>query len=566
MVPGTTIQGNLAAGAELRTAVQAQNSINMLPEFQSVATALGRMSNSDPDKIAGALGRTLSLRGSFNNPLTGEMDPERARGELAAAGRMLFAYRNQGVSDRELEMFQRRARVMGERMAPETYFGGWTAGGIQSMSGNVFGTALNAFGRQMTNGIMGKDQAAFLQQYGFIAKNARGARVPEREIRDLLARGEIDEDLAGRLRTGAAARFNKRDIVNSDLAGLRPDLYFDWAVGSLRRQGVVTPDERDAFANRAGSTNTGRQLWSYGLFPEGQRADRAAVGGVNMNAIGDYLREGFNAGRGNMEAGVTNATASLGMSSTDDVTKLMNSVARGLNDLGDWARANPDTSRILLDVGAGLTAVAAAGLLFTVGSAALSGLGALAGAIGTGIGLAGIAGTAAFAFMVSPLGLLALGAGITAVALSLDRKDWETLFAGFTTGIKGLYDTLKAGVGLGPGGAGATGPTILPGVGVAPNLVRPPDAAPGGLPSSPGLMPGLPSFRPLPGQRSDAGGDSFNLASAGGGDVVINLTTTLDGRVIAQNTSRHLAREFSRPARSGAGLDSRMALPDTETA
>jgi hypothetical protein len=544
LVPGTTIQQNLAAGAELRTILNGpRNAVEYMPSFQMIGQALARASGADPDGMTADLARALSNRGSFNNQMTGEPDAERGMRELQMAGRMMFAFRNKGVNPAELNLFQRRARVMGERMAPEAYFGGWTASGIQNLGGNVFGTALNAFGRQMVNGIMPKEQAEFLKRYGLLAPNAQGARVPEREIRGMLQRQEIDEEEATRLRSGASARFNRRNIVNSDLAAVRPDLYFDWLVKHLEGRGIRTQDERDSFANAAGSTNTGRQLFSFGLNPAAQRADIAAVSAVDWDLVERFVREGYAGSLNNMLAGITNATASLGESSTGDLVKLMNNVAEGLNNLGEWARKNPDQARILVDLGIGLTALATAGALFAAGSLAIGGLVAMGGAL---TGLAAPVITGGLALLSGPVGLAALAGGIAYLAFAMEGKDWKALFDGVTSGIKGMWDALKAQTGMGPNGtSGSAVPT-----------------PPGFTAPRPGMNNGMPDFR-LPGQRSSLDGGGWNFAGVvppSGGETVVHTVVELDGRKVGESVTRHIERAISGPVQSAARFDGRRDL------
>ena len=507
LVRGTTVQENLAAGAELRTILGGPAAaIEHLPAFQTVAQALARASGGDPDRMSADLGRAMSLRGSFDNPITGAPDPERGRRELDMAGRMMFAFRGRGVNPQEVNMFQRRARGAGERMAPEAYWSGWTASLIQGLSGNVAGTALNAFSRQMVNGIMPTAQADFLKQHGLLAPNARGARVPEREIRSLLQRGEIDDEEAGRLRTGAASRFNRRHIVNSDLAAVRPDLFFDWMVRHLESRGIRTQDERDAFANAAGATNTGRQLWSFGLNPAAIRADTAAVAAVAPGALEEFLNEGYSAALGNLTAGVTNFTTALGSAATSDLIALMDKLASGLNNMAEWARANPDSARILVDVAAGLTVLATAGALFAAGSLAVSGLMGLAGAIGAGAGgLAAVAGSAAFATLVGPLGLAALAGGVVYLASTMTGRDWEDLFNSVGNGLTRLWRTLQGWAAL----PGQTAPGVVQPGQVTPGAGGASPYGPTGIPTPGNHMPNLGN---MPGQQGALGG-GFNYAA-----------------------------------------------------
>ncbi|WP_376092822.1 hypothetical protein ACE7GA_24380 [Roseomonas sp. CCTCC AB2023176] len=553
LVRGTTVAQNIATGNELRTVLGGnpgylQNIIRLLPEFQLIAHTLGRASGTDPEGVAGRLGAALGLRGSFYNQITGEPDPERGMRELDMAGRMMFAYRGRRVNPAELELFQRRARVMGERMDPEAYFGGWVSAGIQNLSGNVFGTALNAFGRQMVNGIMPNQTADLLKQHGFIAANARGARVPEAEIRSLLARGEIDDEMAGRLRTGAAARFNRRHIINSDLAATRPDLFFEWAVRHLESRGIRTQDERDSFANAAGSTAPGRQLWSFGLNPQAIRADIEAV-----RAVGDewrgFLTEGFAGGLSGLQASLTNLSGAFGSSAMQDVIRVMDQMTAAMNRFSAWARENPDDARTLLNIAVGLTGLATAGALFAAGSLAMSGLGALVAATGlpalsSALGGFAAGGAAAMGLTgaIALLSRLAAVAGGAAAFLYFLRPGETNGGVGSTPGMSRELEELRR---------------------QNPEFFNRMDRQNGTAPGAPPVL--IPRDQLRPDQRGDLGGGWGNLASyvppGGGGGMTIRVPVHLDGRRITEVVVQHMGRDAERPVEAAGRFDPRRALP-----
>lgn len=516
---GSTATGNLDLFGGLRGAFTDAQARQFLPDFAKFNIALGSSLGKDPGKSGEYAARFLSLRNAFQDPETGNIVPERGLNELAQLQRTVIGTAGR-IGPQHYLNFQQQAGIAGNRLSPQALYQ-FMPSIIESMGGHRAGTSLAAASRQIVTGTMTQRIAQEMTRYGLIdQRNVEVRRGGHVVVRPGAVRGS-------------------REFAQDP---------FQWVENVLRpalvQKGATSQDQQLEVVARLFGTETARRFISELLVSAPEiRQNAAMIGGVRADA-GNVLA-GTDGGPGSYN----NATAALQAGWTNLKTALMgngdliagiNSVANGLNALAGWAKDHPATAATILEMVIALGGLATGVAVFAAGGAVAAALGAMAG----------------------PVGWLALlGGGILLLWNSLDGKEWSEKFASLTRGLAGMWEWLTRQA---PG----TAPSDAPQPGQGSSRLGGRGRLEGFYGSDPSVIPQ--SFQPTP-PRPASSATPVSLGAWGGGDpatsreTVVHTHLYLDGRKVAENTSRHLARGLSSPDRSGAGLDSRVALPTVET-
>lgn len=343
-VPGTTIASNVAAGMELRTAIPDWDQVlRFLPEMQRIAQVIATTSEGGSNRAEGAagqIGRFLNLRGAATSQTDAtQMDYDRLSRETELLSRNFIAFRN--LDPRQWVGYVQQARVAGQAATESQLYSGFTASGIQAMGGQRFGTGQAAFVRQFANGVMTKQTLAELQRIGLVTKDARTARVTDREIDQMVASGQATQEEGDALKQGHAQRVARANLFRADLALADQAAWERLSRPQMARHGVDvnSPRALDAVAQGVGGTNTARGFLSW-LFDEvGRRADIQAVRDVQPGAGQQLIGASYNAGLNSLSGGFRSLLQTLGES--EGMVKLLNDMGQAFRDLGAWVKANP---------------------------------------------------------------------------------------------------------------------------------------------------------------------------------------------------------------------------------
>ncbi|WP_424139361.1 hypothetical protein [Roseomonas chloroacetimidivorans] len=591
-VMGTTASGNLRALGELRGLLGSLPEANaVLGQFQQFSRVLGVVTGQNDEGAAGLAARMLDLRGAirFEN---GQLDQQRFGGEMDAFMRAVITNRGR-VSPRDLLNFMQQAGPAGTMLTPQALYGDMSTL-IESMGGLRAGTALTAAYRQLVAGVMPQRQARFLEAAGLLEGGSRTAH------RRLHAGGGFEVAPAGEVLLSRGGVRGRDVLMNNPVA------WFDrYLVPAMERAGAKTEQQRLDFILKAFSTATGQRFWTQIMLSRAQiDRERANQAAVPADAAARLLAESPVAARQALGAAWENLLTALGSPLVPLAARAMNAVAEAVNSVAQAAARNPALVRTLGYIATGLGAALVALGTVMVGAAALAALGG--GGLVAGVLAAGAA----------------LGA-VTAALMSFSREDWASVGRFFATWGATLYETLIAAPFRWLQAQIAAIDWLLPwrvltaavSAGWQAVTDRVDQAVAAITDWSPRLGAAIEGFRTkaaevisaivdwiigLPGRllgslegtgtggrqegapnRNALGGrgaamvpppaQPMSYSPWDGSDAstsreaVIRVPVYLDGRVLTEVVTRHQARDLSRPNRSGAGLDSRVALPDAET-
>ncbi|MDT8266862.1 hypothetical protein RQ832_26675, partial [Roseomonas sp. DSM 102946] len=282
-----------------------------------------------------------------------------------------------------------------------------------AMGGHRAGTAYAAFYRQMVGGVMTQRVAAELIKYGL-----------------------IDESHV-QVKRGGQIVVQPGGVKGADQLAANPLQWINTVLrGQLVSKGASSLDEQMDVVSRLFGTETARRFVAEALQGWTQiEKDQALIRRVRPDAAENLMDKDWNITVSNLLAAFKNLAAALGGPTLRVVVPAMNALAGGLNKVAQWATDYPNVATVVLAVAGGLSALALAAAGFAVGAAALAGL----TAVGTGI--AGLA-TALGAPVLAAGVLVGVAAGLTALALSMDDKDWKALFDRVTSGLQSLWESI----------------------------------------------------------------------------------------------------------------------------
>ncbi|MEB0059242.1 hypothetical protein [Variovorax sp. LG9.2] len=229
-----------------------------------------------------------------------------------------------------------------------------------------------------------------------------------------------------------------------------------------------------------------------------------------------------------LSASWVNFETSLMMNVVPVLVPALNQLAKGLNGLGAWSRANPDMTKGLVLGFTALSGAMAIGGALTILKVGFGGLGTvLGGPGGAGGGLVGALGRAgpAVGLLAAAIGGYAVGSFISSCIEGTKAADKigsaiAHIFAFF--GSKDAQAAINA----------IEGPTK------------------GGEAKSAGF-------------GENGGGAAFgnpNIRHRTNQPIQVNTTLTMDGRKVGEASSRHIAGELSRPSTGGRTFDGSMSL------
>lgn len=504
LVRGTTAIENLKAIGELQTVFgDTHEAVTLLPRFQKLAAVLGSVTGKDPGNSAYLAARALELRGAFINPQTGQMDVERGLGQLNLMQRGVIATHGR-VGPNDYLNFQQMAGVGGRRLGDTAMYEQMPTI-IQAMGGHRAGTAYAAFYRQMVGGVMTQRVAAELIKYGL-----------------------IDESHV-QVKRGGQIVVQPGGVKGADQLAANPLQWINTVLrGQLVSKGASSLDEQMDVVSRLFGTETARRFVAEALQGWTQiEKDQALIRRVRPDAAENLLDKDWNITVSNLSAAFKNLETALGGPTLRVVVPVMNALAGGLNKLAEWATDHPDVATVVLAVAGGLSALALAAAGFAVGAAALAGL----TAVGTGI--AGLA-TALGAPVLAAGVLVGVAAGLTALALSMDEKDWKALFDRVIGGLQSLWESITGKL-SNPASADQTyGP---------PAPRRTGRMGPGGFYGD-SILPQ--SFEPVP---------------AGSAATAQPIMLMMDGRKVGEGVMPYFGRAALGPAQSATQMDQGRAVP-----
>lgn len=540
-VPGTSITDAVGAVMEAQGAIgreDTEGAIGLAPHLLRAArlsaTASGRTTREGLRPIA----RSLAIRGSFTGA-DGRLNIEQGAREIRELENSIIGFntgQGEGVDPREIEGFFKQSGTAGRRMSIEGVAGPMMSL-IQEVGGQRAGTMATAFNDQIVSGVMSRERRAAMHRGGLLVAPGRERQAEaedEARLQRLQSEGKLTAAEAEQARAANLSRPQGDRVRGRGLAVVRNDLWMQEVFAErARATGRVTEDQQLDWWDEIGSRATGRR---FGMSMLQTREVRADIGNVEriramraggQDPTGIVLNEGYANSLANMTAGLTNLITALG--NAPAVVGLMNDMARGLNDLAEWVRANPSLMQeVVVQLRQFVTD------LRTVVTA----IGSLVGGLAPIIRAARIANNP-----LEALGLLGPRREATPDSPNPGRQVPEELRSRVPDGLR------EGAQGLGRG-ARNFGQRFDDGVNGMIDRARrwfrgsptPGPGADAGDPAAPG--PRRVAFNPLP----------------PAGETVVRVPIYLDGRVLAEGVSRHQGAAMAGPVQAAPRYDVRRGL------
>ena len=506
--PGSTFGGNAEALSDISQITgDLKQATAVLPQFAELSAVLraANFHSTGGDDPSFAAAKALEIMGRLTEETRGpdgqmhaSISPERLTEYTAAMARI--AVRSGGrVNPDDYLRYAKQARVGGMEMDDRFTFYQLPAI-LQVLGGSRTGTFVNS-GNQVFSGghIMDKTMQAFIDA-------------------GLADKGGLSEIVG---RDGKKHTQVNADAIH-DVALMRTNLV-EWIrleTGRLSAEGK----SRDAIfqvLQRLGQRSTIGGGWAdiYANLPGIDREEAAIKATLKPGADGSDPLKSFLGGNPaanaqQFQAALTNLEAAFGSAAFPQAIGLMKSLTSALNGLGDWATKHPTEAKVITDVAAALTVLAA-------GIGAVSGAMLIYGPIWRAAAAMGGAKAAAGAGSGAASTAVAAGAGAAATR----------------SGVRAVVSRAAGIVARRALGAIASGPGV-----VAEEVFSPSELGHDDLPNAPWL-------------HRSAVPPASAMPSGSTGPVPVHV---VNGSDLARGVTAAQARSLSGPSTSGSAFDSRV--------
>lgn len=446
-IGGSNLVQNLKMVADLRQLLGGTNlpeALTLAPVLMKAGIAAGGIMHSDPEKAAYAIALIEDNLG-YNLNSAGKMDPERA-GEKANLIDAIISGTNGRVTPDMILAFAKQARTAGRLLSDQGFID--MAPVIQAMGGYRAGTGLQAFDRAMVGGVMTTRGTSWLEKLGL-----------------------LDPSHVHKAESGYT-RLDANSIAGSNIMAQDPQAWVNnILVPALQKAGATDIPSMLKMILQSGMANTTNGLLAE-LAGNSTLNAKDVTNISNASKVDQYTVEMQSLGLAwqNFTGALDSIFETLGLPAAQMSVVMLNDIAGALRSFDQWLAAHPGYAsaidKILLGLGVALT---------VLGTVALGG--ALAAMVGTG-GL-----------------IVALAAGLTAIAAVMVAGHWTALATDFSNGITIIENSIQR---------------LLYDLEHPGQLVK--DVGSTLLTPTPGYTP--PTFRPRFGQPTTAQTDAANASIA----------------------------------------------------
>lgn len=383
----TTPTANLKAIGELRTVFgDTADAIKYLPDMQRIQGVLDAVLHGESGvgakDVAYATAKALELRGV-------SLNPQEFMNQSNLITKAVVATR--GKVDPQMLLQSQKYGGVGATGYSNDFMWGIVPSLVQELGGSSTGTALTSMYRAVIGGIMAQRSLKMWQDLGLIE--------PGKEIWN---------------KVGTLKGIEAGGIVGHEAFRQSPLL---WAQEYLRpameRHGVTDPLDQNAMMERMFSNRTAARIGNI-LLQQGPRLQKDANIIDQSGGVGTFQRlvkQDPVVQNKALAAQWDSLKIAFGTTVIPILIPAMRALTDALSKMAEWAKNNPETAKFLVEVVAGVSALAIA-----IGGAAIvaGGIAAIAAVPWVGIGAAITAGVAAI---------------VAAVALLRDK------IAGFVSGL-----------------------------------------------------------------------------------------------------------------------------------
>jgi hypothetical protein len=521
-IMGARVSENLAAIAHLRAAFGDLREAEMLaPGYQRNSVALGAITGKDGEAENYKLARLIHMSGGAVDPTTGKLDPRlfAQRDHLYTA---MIAAGGGKIDAGMLMTFQQNAGSYGANLTDQGRIN--MIGAIQSMGGRA-GTQMSSLNRALKDGVLQKSTLAQLESIGLIDPNL---------VRK--AGGNAGHGNGGS--PGGGISFMPGALKNEsqfrgDLAGW----VWETLVPTLKAKGITTAADQVNWIQHAKLTTNPTRLLSELI--RNQPVDRNEAANVGLALKTDQYAQvqstDLDQNKKNLHDAFKDMMTAFAVPLIKPAIATMQSITGAVKGITAWASIHPETVRLI------------GGAIVVLGSAL----------IGFGVVAVGVAAFAAVA-AGGAIGLVVAGIGtVIGAVTALVVINWPSVMSA----AHGMADFVRM--------INQVGAYVLahPLKGLTAPIKDLPAAAAAAAAAQAKANHGhwgvhfSPGQRPSPVWMPEASRASAVPPPAANQNILVRHTTTLSGKVIADEVSKHQARATGANSFGTGRFDPAASLP-----
>lgn len=376
-IPGLTIAGGLKSVRELRNVfgdsdkqlAETRQFLPTLLKAQSVFTALGVPGDAIYD-----VAKAAELQRFLINKKTGQVDPATFQKYIDTIATVTLQTGGK-VGPADFLQFARNAGAAGISLTPELLFTEMPTL-MMALGANRAGTGINALMQMMGGGVSSMFSSEFLRRMGLLPENFKENEIP-------IGRTII----------------NTHKLSGWQTAQTDPVKWIEsYLMPALAAHGYKTPEQQAFAVYQAIPQRTAQRLASEIIANQALIAkDRNLIisGATTSNAAFQTFSQTPEARMLAMMSAIENFYTVLAGPNMQQMVNVLNGITSGFSGIGAFFRDNPNLSKLLLDLAAGMVAFAAAARAMSVimiGAAALQSFGVPAplAIMASSLGVAGL--------------------------------------------------------------------------------------------------------------------------------------------------------------------------------
>lgn len=355
-LPGTGVETNLEIIRDLNSVVQNhEEAMRFMPAFARMGAILGAEGKGDQVKELFDAMRAGELRGAISKPGSKEIDPQRFQEFIQGLTTAVVGTAGR-ITPRDYANFLQQAGVGGVRLSDQFLLTEAPAL-MMAMKSVRAGTAVSSFnqtefGRLFKSYGQEQERIGLIAPGGFVAPKGfggggtirpgmlKGAELAQTDLREwavTVVEPLIRADIAKRTGVGAVNMKDPAAVLNAELT----ELY------RLFPRSTITRLFEDILRNRAMFENYNRALGPQGAMKPAQFFQDLQSNDVqiHLTALGEAIKA---------------FGAALSGPAQQTLVKYLDELTAAFNKMAAWAQAHPKMAHQLVEVAAGLTAVAVA--------------------------------------------------------------------------------------------------------------------------------------------------------------------------------------------------------------